>query len=203
MFDRDLVHAKRRRLHKAADVRSSATRDAEGPVAPPEGETTGPAADEAARLMEVMPLTEATALPPPVEIRMEEEEVVRAPSSPRHAAPLEPQEIPVTETAGTSTLAPGGADIEMEEQVLRRPLQALGLRGRRLRLRQQQARLQQDQQRLGHLRQPSKPARRRCSRVAIPKAERAYFRAPVPELILAQAPWSSSLRLERAQGPWF
>jgi hypothetical protein len=58
------------------------------------------------------PLEETTASPPPAESQVEE--VVRTPSPPRPDAPLQPLETPAVETAGTSTQAPGGADIEME-----------------------------------------------------------------------------------------
>ena len=121
MIIRDLVHAKRRRLRKAADGRRGATPVVEGPTAPLGEETeepvvtvtTGPAVDEAMRPVGETPLEEATASPPPAESQFEE--AAKTPLPPRPDAPLEPPETPAVETAGTSTQTPGGVDVEMEE----------------------------------------------------------------------------------------
>jgi hypothetical protein len=127
LINRDQAPAKRRRLRKAADVRRSATPVVEGPTAPLEEEieepvvtaTTGPVADEATRPEGVTPLEETLASPPPAESQVEE--VVRTPSPPRPDALLQPPETPAEDTAGTSTQAPGGADIEKDVEAPPQP----------------------------------------------------------------------------------
>ena len=70
LLRRDLVHAKRRRLRKAAEVRSTSKITPEAPVEPHTEETTepvamettGPAVEETARPVETAPEAEAPQL---------------------------------------------------------------------------------------------------------------------------------------------
>ena len=126
---RDLVHAKRRRLRKAAEVRS-ATKISFGAPAGPHAEeatkpvvmeTTEPAAEEAARPVETTREAKAPASPPPAEKRPVEVTMEKTPSPLRPTDPPGQQEVHAPKKAGSSTPASRGAAIEMEEDAPPQP----------------------------------------------------------------------------------